>query len=139
MSFSDIAGTDTFMPGSERPLLSLTGPPSVTRQTTSHALDGGDAQADLAVVDEQPVVGAGVVGEALVGGGDAVVGARHVVDGDPHLLAGAPLHRARRREPPEADLRALQVGEDADGAALGVGGVRGPCRRPACGPRGRRG
>ena len=34
-SFSDIAGTDTFMPGSERPLLSLTGPPSVTSQTTS--------------------------------------------------------------------------------------------------------
>ena len=35
MSFSDIAGTETFMPGSERPLLSLTGPPSVTSQTTS--------------------------------------------------------------------------------------------------------
>ena len=34
-SFSDIAGTETFMPGNERPLLSLTGPPSVTRQTTS--------------------------------------------------------------------------------------------------------
>ena len=35
MSFSDIAGTDTFMPGSDRPLLLLTGPPSVTVQTTS--------------------------------------------------------------------------------------------------------
>jgi hypothetical protein len=87
-----------------------------------HALDGGDAQPDLAVVDEQPVFGAGVVGEALVGGGDAVVRARHVVDGDPHLLAGAPLDRARR-EPPEADLGALQVGEDADRAPLGVGRV----------------
>jgi hypothetical protein len=43
------------------------------------------------------------------------VRARHVVDGDPHLLAGAPLDRARR-EPPEADLGALQVGEDADRA-----------------------
>ena len=35
MSFSDIAGTETFMPGSEMPLLLLTGPPSVTSQTTS--------------------------------------------------------------------------------------------------------
>ena len=34
-SLSDMAGTETFIPGSERPLLSLTGPPSVTRQTTS--------------------------------------------------------------------------------------------------------
>jgi hypothetical protein len=35
MSFSDSAGTDTFMPGSEMPLLLLTGPPSVTVQITS--------------------------------------------------------------------------------------------------------
>ena len=34
-SFSDIAGTETFIPGNDRPLLSLTGPPSVTLQTTS--------------------------------------------------------------------------------------------------------
>ncbi|SHZ44273.1 Uncharacterised protein [Mycobacteroides abscessus subsp. abscessus] len=35
MSFSERAGTETFMPGSDNPLLLLTGPPSVTRQTTS--------------------------------------------------------------------------------------------------------
>ena len=35
MSFSDIAGTDTFMPGSEMPLLLETGPPSVTAHSTS--------------------------------------------------------------------------------------------------------
>ncbi len=87
------------------------------------ALDGDDPQADLAVVDQQPVVRAGVGGEALVRGGDPVVGAGHVVDGDPHLLAGAPLQRARAgREPAQPDLRPLQVGEDPDGVALGVRG-----------------
>ena len=35
MSFSDMAGTETSMPGSEMPLLLLTLPPSVTSQTTS--------------------------------------------------------------------------------------------------------
>ncbi len=34
-SFSDKPGADTFIPGSDIPLLSLTGPPSVTVQTTS--------------------------------------------------------------------------------------------------------
>ena len=35
MSFSDSAGTETFIPGNDMPLLLLTGPPSVTVQTTS--------------------------------------------------------------------------------------------------------
>ena len=35
MSFSDSAGAETFMPGSDMPLLLLTLPPSVTVQTTS--------------------------------------------------------------------------------------------------------
>ena len=35
MSFSDSAGTETFIPGSEMPLLLETGPPSVTVQCTS--------------------------------------------------------------------------------------------------------
>ena len=35
MSFSDIAGTETLIPGSDSPLLLLTGPPSVTVHTTS--------------------------------------------------------------------------------------------------------
>ena len=75
MSFSDSAGTDTFMPGSEMPLLLLTGPPSVTVQTHVVAVDAVDDEADLAVVDEQPVAGLGVVGELLVGGRHPVVGA----------------------------------------------------------------
>ena len=85
------------------------------------ALDGDDPQADLAVVHQEPVVRAGVGGEALVRGGDPVVGAGHVVDRDPHLLAGAPLQRARAgREAAQPDLRPLQVREDPDGVALGV-------------------
>ena len=35
MSFSDRAGTETFMPGSDRPLLFDTVPPIVTVHTTS--------------------------------------------------------------------------------------------------------
>ena len=56
MSLSDIAGTRRFIPGSESPLLSLTTPPSVTRQTTSSPSTAGHPQPDLAVVDQQPVV-----------------------------------------------------------------------------------
>ena len=63
MSFSDIAGTDTFMPGSDSPLLLLTGPPSVTVQTTSSPSTMLDHQADLAVVDQQPVTGLRVLGQ----------------------------------------------------------------------------
>ena len=55
-SLSDMAGTETFIPGSERPLLSLTGPPSVTRQTTSLPSTATTRRPDLAVVDQQPVV-----------------------------------------------------------------------------------
>ena len=61
MSFWLIAGTDTFIPGSEMPLLFDTGPPSVTAHLHVVAGDLGDDQADLAVVDQQPVAGAGVL------------------------------------------------------------------------------
>ena len=75
MSFSDIAGTETFMPGSDRPLLLLTLPPSVTMQTTSLPSISLDDQADVAVVDEQAVPRRGVLGQFLVGGRHPVVGA----------------------------------------------------------------
>ena len=55
MSFSDIAGTETFMPGSDRPLLLLTGPPSVTVHTTSLPSMCSTTRADVAVVHQQPV------------------------------------------------------------------------------------
>ena len=61
MSFSDKAGADTFMPGSDMPLLLLTGPPSVTVQTTSLPSMLVDHQADLAVVDQHPVADRGVL------------------------------------------------------------------------------
>ena len=76
MSLSDIAGTDTFIPGRDSPLLLDTGPPSVTVQSTSLPVDPGDDQADLAVVDQQPVAWPGIVGEVPVGGGHPVPGAR---------------------------------------------------------------
>ena len=84
------------------------------------AVDLDTHEADLAVVDQEPVSGPGVLGEVLVGGGHAVVGADNVVDGDPHRFTGGP-HLRAVREPAETDLRPLQVGEDTDGAPGGVG------------------
>ena len=55
------------------------------------ALDRDHGERDLAVVDQQPVAHAGVVGQALVGGGHPVGGARDVVDGDADLAAGGPV------------------------------------------------
>ena len=75
MSFSDSAGAETFMPGSDIPLLLLTGPPSVTRHTTSLPSMCSTTRADVAVVDQDPVSGGGILGQPLVGGGHPVVGA----------------------------------------------------------------
>ena len=121
MSFSDSAGTDTFMPGSDMPLLLLTGPPSVTVHTTSLPSMCLDDQADVAVVDQQPVAGRGILGQLLVGGRHPVVGALAVVDRDPHGFAVGP-ERGTGGEPAEPDLGALQVGEDADRMPGHIGG-----------------
>ena len=80
------------------------------------AVDAGDDEPDLAVVDQQPVAGAGVLGEALVGGGHPVPGADDVVDGDGDLVTGGPVVGAVG-EPAEPDLGALQVGQDRQGLA----------------------
>ena len=121
MSFSLIAGTETFIPGSEMPLLLDTGPPSVTEQVTSLSGDLGDDQTDLAVVDQQPVAGAGVLRQPGVGGGHPFLGADDVVDGDRHPVAGVPLVRPVA-EPAEPDLRALQVGQDGQRLVRGLRG-----------------
>lgn len=73
-----------------------------------------DDQPDVAVVDEHPVTGPGVLSQPLVGGRHPVVGALDVLDGDPHRLAVLPDGRAVG-ETTEPDFRSLQVGEDADG------------------------
>ena len=92
-----------------------------TRAQEVVALDGVDHQAHLAVVDQDAVTDRGVLGQRLVGGRDSVVAAFAIVDGDPHRFAVGPVRRPRR-ETPEPDLRALQVGEHTDRAAGGVGG-----------------
>ena len=81
-----------------------------------------DLQPDAAVVDEQAVARLRVGRQRGVGRRDTMRGAGHVVHGDADGVAGVPLHRTVR-EPAEPDLRPLQVREDADGAALGVGRV----------------
>ena len=84
------------------------------------AVDVIDDEADLAVVDEQAVARAGVGGEFGVGGGDPVMGSLAVRHGDAHGLAVGP-HRLGLGEPAEPDLGSLQICENADGAAGGVG------------------
>ena len=85
------------------------------------AVDVLDDQAHVAVVDEDPVPGLGVLGEALVGRRHPVVVAFEVLHGDAHRLAVGPVG-GTVGEPAQPDLGALQVGEDAHGAA---GDVRG--------------
>ena len=76
MSFSDNAGAETLIPGNDIPLLLLTGPPSVTRHTTSSPSMLIDHQTDVAVVDQNPVTGQRILGQLLVGGRNPVVVAR---------------------------------------------------------------
>jgi hypothetical protein len=51
------------------------------------------AQADPAVVNQQPVSGPGVAGQPFIGGRYPVVGSCDVINGDPDLLTRAPLDR----------------------------------------------
>ena len=125
MSFSDNAGTETFMPGSDRPLLLLTGPPSVTVQTTSLPSMCSTTRPTLPSSTSSRSPGRGVVGELLVGGRHPVVGAFAVIDGDADGFAVGP-ERGTVGEPAESDLGALQVGEDADGVSGHVGGGADP-------------
>jgi hypothetical protein len=75
-----------------------------------------DDEADVAVVDQQSVARRRIAGQLFVGGRHSVVGALAVVDGDPYRFAVRPVGRPAG-EPAEADLGALQVGEDADRAS----------------------
>src|SRR5690606_21813788 len=75
---------------------------------------------DAAVVDEDAVAGADVAGESLVGRGDPVAVAGDVVDGDGELVTGVE-GDGSFSEGAEADLGALEVGEDADAASAGLG------------------
>ena len=79
-----------------------------------------DDQADVSVIDQQAIAGCGVPCEILVGGRHPVVSAFAVVDGDAHRLAVGPICGSPG-EPPEPDLRTLQIGKDADRSPGDVG------------------
>ncbi|GGW84700.1 hypothetical protein GCM10010383_12010 [Streptomyces lomondensis] len=90
------------------------------------AVDLGDLEADLAVVDEDAFAGGDVVGEADVGGAaHAAVAFGAVFDGDGEGVAAFKEYGAFG-EAAEPDFRALKVGEDADAAAGLVGGLSDP-------------
>ena len=82
----------------------------------------GDPEPDLAVVDEHRVAGLHVAGQPLVRRAGDLVVAGHVAGGDRPLLA-AVQHDRPVGERLQPDLRALEVGEDADAVPAGVGGL----------------
>ena len=80
------------------------------------AAHAGDVELDVAVVDQDAVADPHVIGQALVGGGRLAHVTGDVLGGDRELLARDEPDRPVG-EHAEADLRPLQVGEDADGPA----------------------
>ncbi len=86
------------------------------------AVDRGDEEGDAAVVDEDAVAGGEVVGEVRVGGAALVAVAFDGLGGDGEVVAAFEEYGAFA-EAAEADLRALKVREDADGAVGLVGGL----------------
>ena len=122
VSFSDSAGTETATPGRLIPLLLETLPGTTTSVTTSVSSTDDHLEADLAVVDQQRVARLHVAGQALVRRPALVDVADHVAGGDREGGALLELHRPVA-EGLQPDLRALQVGEDADRVAGVVGGL----------------
>ncbi len=83
------------------------------------AVDGADVELDQAVGEQDARSGLEVFGQRGEGGADFLCGALHLVRRDGERLAGDQLHGLVVDELAGANLRALQVGEDADGLALG--------------------
>ncbi len=89
------------------------------------ALDLGDLQLDVAVVDQDLVALGHVAGQALVGRPADRLVARDVLGGDGELVTAHQLH-GTLGEGLQADLGALEVGEDPDGPAGLLGGGTDP-------------
>ena len=132
MSFSDSAGTLTATPGRLMPLWLLTLPPTSTRVVTSvvrrpsttasrtlpSSIRIGSPGVDVA---GQPVY---VVPQIVASPGD-------VAGGDRELRRPASSLTGPSANVAEPDLRALQVGEDADAVAARVGRLPHQAGRPA--------
>ena len=90
------------------------------------ALDLGDLQTDLAVVDQDRVAGVAVAGQALEGGGGDVLVALDIVGGDDELLAFLKLDLVLALgvllEPAATDLRALEIDHGGDVTTGRLGG-----------------
>ena len=93
------------MPGRDTPLLRNR---AALHNFTHHivAVDFFADERHLAVVNQQPVAGLGILGKMLVGGRHTIMGAFNIIDGDTDLFPigpeGSPLD-----EPAEANLGAL--------------------------------
>ena len=119
MSLAVRAGAERPPPCLLMPLLLDSSPPWRTTQWISRAVDVLDVHDDAAVVEQQHVAGGDVVDQFGVVEADAVAVAERAVGVEDEVLARLEQHLAAG-ELADADLRALQVGHDADGAAAAL-------------------
>ena len=119
---------DTATPGRLMPLLLLTVPADHDLGVHVGAVDLGDPQPDLAVVDQDRVAGVDVAGQAVVR--RAADRARRPATSRVVIVNAWPsLERDRAvGERAEPDLGALQVGEDRRRRARSRRRPRAPCR-----------
>src|SRR5699024_6873808 len=89
------------------------------------AIDFDALNGYLAVIDKQAIARLGILREVLIGRGDTIVGTFDILDGNAHDFIDNSLLRAIIIAA-EADLRALQVRQDAHCAAGSVGSITYP-------------
>ncbi len=119
MSLAVSAGADRPPPWRLMPLLLDSSPPWRTTQWISRAVDLLDIDDDAAVVEQQHVAGGDVVDQFGVVEADAAAVTELAFGVEDEGLAILQQHLAAG-ELADADLRSLQVGHDADGAAAAL-------------------
>jgi hypothetical protein len=111
------AGMGRTTSGTLTPLRSLSGPPTATSVSRWSARTRVTREAELAVVEQEVGADAGGGDDLGVGELDAADVAGHGVEVEAEGLAGLELDAAGL-EAADAELGALDVGEDADGAVI---------------------
>ena len=90
------------------------------------ALDLGDLETDLAVIDQNRIAGVAIARQTLEGGGGDVLVAFDVIGGDDEFLAFGQLNLVFAfgvlLEPTATNLRALQIDQCGNIATGGLGG-----------------
>ena len=126
-SFSVSDGTFTGMPGRLMPLFSPSMPPFTISQITSAPCNAHPRAARSGRRREECASPLQVLRQRLEGGAHQRGRALHIARRDRQPLAGHQLHRLVVLQPAGADLRPLQVGQNADRLAAPRRRPRAPC------------